>query len=332
MSPSLDLHLSISFNGRVKIIRPLIGACVLLAIFAGVLGGIYLLMESEGGGVGFYVTFHDAKNLEPGSNLVYQDQSVGRVVTVEKTGGVYVIEARISSAHSAVLHQGSRFWVQDPLGKSLLCFDNPRDPGPGVGEGARFTGLESRPDPAYMPPPPARKLEARPGWLCEVRVTATLALGENVKDERRKSAAAVVKRDDATWVLTPAWVWRHEGEIKARQAFVEFAGGETRTAEVAKEIGEFILLRVEGASWQGKVATLWPVELQQGQGLAAMNAKGEYFAATLKGATLEGMGSMDGAYVACVDGTSLAGFALPPTPNVEPRFVAIEAKVVQELK
>ncbi len=310
----------------------MIGACVLLAIFAGVLGGIYLLMEAEGGGVGFYVTFRDAKNLEPGSNLVYQDQSVGRVVTVEKTGGIYVIEARISSAHSAVLHQGSRFWVQDPLGKSLLCFDNPRDPGPTVGEGARFTGLESRPEPAFMPPPPARKLEARPGWLCEVRVTATLALGENVKDERRKSAAAVVKRDDATWVLAPAWVWSYPGEVKARQAFVEFPGDETRTAEVAKEIGAFILLRVEGASWQGKVATLWPEELQQGQGLAAMNAKGEYFAATLKGATLEGMGAMDGAHVACVDGTKVAGFALPQVADAPARFVAITPDVGEPLK
>jgi hypothetical protein len=332
LPPSLDLHLSISFNGLVKIIRPLIGACVLLAIFACVLGGIYLLMESEGGGVGFFVTFHDAKNLEPGSNLVYQDQSVGRVVTVEKTGGVYVIEARISSAHSAVLHQGSRFWVQDPLGKSLLCFDNPRDPGPGVGEGARFTGLESRPDPAYMPPPPARKLEARPGWLCEVRVTATLALGENVKDERRKSAAAVVKRDDATWVLAPAWVWRHEGEIKTRQAFVEFPGGETRTAEVAKEIGAFILLRIEESAWQGTVAKLWIEELAQGQGLAAMNAKGEYFAATLKGGALEGMGLMDGAYIACVDGTKVAGFGLPPVGDSGVRLAAITSTVQDALQ
>ena len=320
------------FNGPVKIIRPLIGACVLLAIFGGVIGGIYLLMEAEGGGVGFYVTFRDAKNLEPGSNLIYQDRSVGRVVSVDKTGDLYVINARLSSEHEELLHAKSRFWVQDPLGKSLLCFDNPREPGPVTGEGARFTGLESRPAPDFMPPPPARKLEARPAWLCEVRVTATLALGENVKDERRKSAAAVVKRDEATWVLAPAWVWNYAGEIKARQAFVEFPGGETRTAEVAKEIGAFILLRIEESGWQGKVATLWTEELAQGQGLAAMNAKGEYFAATLKGNTLEGMGTMDGAYVACIDGTKVAGFALPPVGDSVSKLISLDGSVRTQLE
>jgi len=320
------------FNGRVKIIRPLIGACVLLAMFGAAGLGVYLLYQAEGGGVGFYVTLHDAKNLEPGSNLIYQDRSVGRVVSVDKTGELYVINARLSSEHEELLHAKSRFWVQDPLGKSLLCFDNPREPGPVTGEGARFVGLESRPAPDYMPPPPARKLEARPGWLCEVRVTATITLGENVKDERRKSAAAVVKRDDATWVLAPAWVWSYAGEVKSRQAFVEFPGGETRTAEVVNVMGAFILLRVEDSAWQGKVATLWPDELAQGQGLAAINAKGEYFAATLKGNTLEGMGTMDGAYVACVDGTKVAGFALPPVGESGVGFVALTAEVVPSLK
>lgn len=320
------------FNSRVKIIRPLIGACVLLAMFGAAGFGVYLLYQAEGGGVGFYVTFRDAKNLEPGSNLIYQDRSVGRVVSVDKTGELYVINARLSSEHEELLHAKSRFWVQDPLGKSLLCFDNPREPGPVTGEGARFMGLESRPAPDYMPPLPPRKLEARPVWLCEVRVTATISLGENVKDERRKSAAAVVKRDADVWVLAPAWVWTYSGEVKARQAFVEFPGGETRTAEVAKEVGAFILLRVEGSAWEGKPATPWIEELAPSQGLAAMNAKGEYFAATLKGATLEGMGLMEGAYVACVDGTKLAGFALPPAGDVGASFVAMARDVEQALK
>jgi hypothetical protein len=294
--------------------------------------GVYLLYQAEGGGVGFYVTLRDAKNLEPGSNLIYQDRSVGRVVSVDKTGELYVINAQLSSEHEELLHAKSRFWVQDPLGKSLLCFDNPREPGAVVGEGARFVGLESRPAPDYMPPPPPRKLETRPGWLCEVRVTATISLGENVKDERRKSAAAVVKRDDATWVLAPAWVWSYSGEVKARQAFVEFAGGETHTAEVVNVVGAFILLRVEDASWQGKVATLWPDELAQGQGVAAMNTRGEYFAATLKGNTLEGMGEMDGAYIACVDGTKVAGFALPPVGDSGVGFVALTRELLQVLE
>lgn len=283
--------------------------------------GVYLLYQAEGGGMGFFVTFKDAKNLEPGSNLIYQDQPVGRVVSVEKAGGLFVIQARLSSAHAELLHERSRFWVQDPLGKSLLCFDNPKDCGPVVGEGARFTGLEFRPAPEFMPPPKPRLLEARPAWLCEVRVTATITVGENVKDERRKSAAAVVKRNGAIWVLAPAWVWSFKGEVTARQAFVEFPGGETKTAEVEKEFEGCILVRVEGAAWQGKPAALWAEALAHGQGVAAMNAKGEFFAATLKGQIVEGMGLMEGGYIVCVDGTKVAGFALPPAGS-DAAFVA----------
>lgn len=305
----------------MNVIRPIIGACVLLAMFAAAALGVWLLYETEGGGVAFSVTFKDARNLEPGSNLIYQDQNVGRVVSVRRDDGLYIIDARLSSRHAELLHERSRFWVQDPLGKSLLCFDNPKDCGPPAGEGARFTGLEARPAPEFVPPPKPRQLDARPAWLCEVRVTATLMVGDNVKDERRKSAAAVLQHEGGPWVLAPAWVWRFEGEIRTRQAYVEFAGGETKTAEVEREQDGCILLRVSSSTWQGKAAALWLEPLAAGQGVAAMNFKGEFFPARLKGEVLEGMGMMEGGYAVCVDGVKLAGFALPPRGGSEPRFV-----------
>ncbi len=297
----------------MRALRPVIGALVLLAVFAAVGGGLYLLYENEGGGIAFSVTFREAKNLEPGSNVIYQDQVVGRVVSVSRDGDLTVVGARLGSTHAAQLREHSRFWVQDPLGKSLLCFDNPLSPGAARGEGSRFKGLESRPEPDRMPPPRSRLLESKPVWLCELRVSATIGVSaESVRDERRKSAAAVVRSEgERAWVLAAAWALSFQGELRSQQLFVEFAGGETCTAELLATVGEFVLLHVAHTAWRGAVAPLWPQPLDEGQGVAVVNFKGEYYSGQLRGGVIDNAGSMEGGYLALVDGANVAGFALP---------------------
>lgn len=317
------------FDEPMQVFRPVLGAVVLLLAFCGAGLGLYLLYENEGGGQPFFVTFKDARNLEPGSNVIYRDQVVGRVLEVSAQGSLVVVRATMGSAHASLLREHSRFWVQDPLGKSLLCFDNPQEPGAAAAPGHRFTGRETRPEPDRLPPPRPRRLESKPVWLCEVRVSATLADGaEAVRDERKKSAAVVLRQEgDQAWVLAPAWVGEFQGERRSWQAFVEFAGGETCTASLHKGLDDLCILHVAHTAWRGKTAPFWPEPLAAGQGLALANFKGDFFAAELAGARLEGAGLMEGGYCALVDGANVAGFGLPPSGDSGVRWVAVAGRL-----
>lgn len=317
------------FDEPMQVFRPMLGAAVLLLAFCGAGLGLYLLYETEGGGHPFFVTFKDARNLEPGSVVIYRDQLVGRVHEVSTQGSVVVVRATIASAHTHLLREHSRFWVQAPTGKSLLCFDNPLEPGAAVARSHRFTGLETRPEPDRVPPPRPRRLESKPVWLCEVRVSATLADGaEAVRDERKKTAAAVLRQEgDQAWVLAPAWVGEFQGQRRSWQAFVEFAGGETCTATLHKNLDDLCILHVAHTAWRGKTAPCWPDALAAGQGLALANFRGEFFAAELEGSRLEGAGLMEGGYCALVDGANVAGFGLPSSGDSGVRWVAVAGRL-----
>ncbi|MCC6575242.1 MAG: MCE family protein [Planctomycetes bacterium] len=294
--------------------RVAFGFLIFIAFAAAAVGGVYLLYQSEGGGLPFSVSFADARGLEPNARVVYRDQPVGRVVTVRSRDNRAEVECRLSSEHAGLLREGSRFWIQDNIGGAFVCFDTPGGAGANLAAGAKLNGLEKRPEPDERIEARPRKLISRPVWLCEARTSATLReSGDLIRDERRKAAAAVVKRAGRSCdVLAPAWVWESfKGELVSRSAFVEFAGGETCTARIVGAEGGLILLRVEDTAYSGGVAELWTTPLPEGQTMALVNCEDELWLGDLRAGELKTGATLANASLALVEGVKVCGFALP---------------------
>ncbi len=309
--------------------RVLLGLLIVALVAAAAVGGVWLLYQTEGGGVPFTVSLADARGLEPGARVVYRDRMVGRVVALRTHEGRALAECRLSSEHAGILRQGSRFWVQENLGGAFLCFDTPTGAGEPLLPGSILAGLAARPDPDEPAEVRPRKLQARPAWLCEVRVSATVREGASmVRDERRKTAAAVVGRqDEGVLVLAPSWVLESfEGELAGRNAFVEFAGGETFVARPSARAEDLVLLLVEDKSWPGDVAAIWKDGLPSPQTLALVNFQSDMWPAEYRdGALVRGLTLVNGC-AALVDGVKLCGFALPAAnAQSAPRWVGLGA-------
>lgn len=309
--------------------RVLLGSLI-VAVFAAVaVGGIWLLYQAEGGGVPFTVSLADARGLEAGARVVYRDRMVGRVVAMRVLQGRTLADCRLSSEHAGILRQGSRFWVQENLGGAFLCFDTPTGAGEPLAPGSILEGLAARPDPDEPAEVRPRKLQARPAWLCEVRVSATVREGASmVRDERRKAAAAVVgRREGGVLVLAPSWVLESfEGELAGHNAFVEFAGGETCVARPSAVADGLALLLVEETSWRGDTATLWHETLPSLQTLALVNFQSDMWLAEYRDGTLAGGLTLVHGCVAMVDGIKLCGFALPAAnTQTAPRWIGLAA-------
>ena len=274
-------------------------------------GGVYLLRAHEGGGLRLVVAIEQPTSLAQGDRVLFGDKLVGRVTSVAGAE----VTASIAAEYAAYVRQGSRFWVQANIGANLLCFDSPPDAGAAAGPGSRFSGLAARPEPhpSTLPPPVPRRLAAKPAWLCEVRVVTTVQEGsELVRDEARVSAGAIAGEEAGVLlVLAPAWLfWDGPGTLSERIR-VEFAGGELCTGQMAGRRGDLCLLVVRGSAWQGAAAMLWHEALADGQALMLADFGGKAWVAGLADGTLEFRGTLKGGYIALVDGTNLAGFALP---------------------
>lgn len=296
--------------------RIVAGLFVLLLLAGAVAGGILVLHETSGGGLAVTVRFTDAKGLMEGDDVVYGDTPVGRVAQLDESADGVLAHLRIASDHAGLVRTGSRFWVDQRLGGSIVMFDAPARAGTTAPGGHHFTGLEARPapDPETLPPPPARKLPARPAWLCEVRVNVTVKVGDELTEDRARKSAGVIVDTSPTGellVLAPAWVAQRSGETLAVRWRVELIGSETWSAEPAFENERFIVLRLPPTNWAGKPASLWPTELPDAQGLLVTDFEGSAVTMTHTAGALEYRGQVREGLVAMVEGTHPAGFALP---------------------
>lgn len=294
----------------MRLVHIALGALLICLAAGSVVAGVYLLRASEGGGLRVVVAFDDASGLAVDDSVLYGDKLVGRVESIE--GGEAT--ARVSAEHSGFLREGSRFWIQSNLGTRFLCFDSPPDAGAAAQPGKRFVGLSARPEPhpSMLPSPVARRMPARPAWLCDVRVVSTFKEGDElVRDVARRSAGIVVyAREGSLLVLAPAWLLEAQFELVSRRARVELAGGEVCTAQPAQTGATLCVLLVEGSTWQGQPAALWPDALADGQGLLLADFEGQAWTARLQGG-LEFRGALEAGQVALVDGLNPCGFALP---------------------
>ncbi|MCL4730958.1 MAG: hypothetical protein KJ044_11055, partial [Planctomycetes bacterium] len=295
----------------MRLVHVTIGALLVCALAAGVVAGLYLLRETDSGGLRVAVRFAENPGLAPDHDVLYGDKVVGRVESARDNE----VGARIAADYADLVREGSRFWVQNTLAARFLVFDSPPSAGPPAVQGARFEGLARPPEPppGALPAPTPRKLASRPAWLCDARAVLTLPDGaDTVRDQARHSAAAVAHAESGTLlVLAPAWLFENAGAALSARARVELAGGEVASARLVATQGALCVLAVEGSAWRGTVAPLWPHELADGQGLVLADFDGLSWAARHGNGGLEFRAALTGGRVAFVDGLNLAGFALP---------------------
>jgi hypothetical protein len=293
--------------------RIIFGALILIVVLSATLAGVWVLRASGGGGLDVNVAFADTLNLSADDRVIYGDSIVGRVERVHEG----VVTARIASEHAGLVREGSRFWIQSQPGIAILMFDSPVDSGPMVEPGHRFQGWSERPppDPKAAPPAVARKLNARPVWLCEVRAVLELAAGADLTETQRRKAAGViagVRPDGELLVLVPSWVVEYSGELAGERYRVELIGGATYVAELLHTRLPFAVLRVPHTEYEGPAAPFWPEALADGQGLLLTDFEGTAYTAMHAEGALELRAKIDQGYVALIEGTNVAGFVVPP--------------------
>ncbi|MBK8206663.1 MAG: hypothetical protein IPK87_07675 [Planctomycetes bacterium] len=298
----------------MRVVRVFLGIFVVLLLAGGVAGGVWVLYEHGGGGLPVSVAFDDGKGISSGDEVVFGDRLVGRVNSVDADGDGVLVHAVIAAEHAELLRDGCRFWIDSRLGSTILNFD--RSIGVPALPGQQFKGLSERPqpDPELTPAPLARPLKVRPVWLCEVRATLTTRVGtEESIDRTRKGAGAIVhvNAQGDLLVLCPAWLIEPAGPVLAQSIRVEMIGEGTRVADLVEQRGEHAVLLIRATAYRENAATLWPHELADGQGLVLTDFDGASYPAEVRQGGVEFKGVLEQGNVALVDGTKLAGFALP---------------------
>ena len=298
----------------MRIVRIVLGVFVLLLLAGGVAGGVWVLYEHGGGGLPVSITFDEGKGISSGDEVVFGDRLVGRVSHVDADGDGVLVHAVIAADHAELLRDGCRFWIDSRFGSTILNFD--RSIGVPALPGQQFKGLAERPqpDPELTPPPLARPLKVRPVWLCEVRATLTTRVGtEESIDRTRKGAAAIVhvNAQGDLLVLCPAWLIEPAGPVIAQSIRVEMIGEGTRVADLVEQRREHAVLLIRATAYREKAATLWANELADGQGLVLTDFDGASYPAEVRQGGVDFKGVLEQGDVALIDGTKLAGFALP---------------------
>jgi hypothetical protein len=301
----------------MRTVRIILGSLVLVALAASVVLGVWVLREHTGGGLPVEVAFDDISSLAPRAHVFYGDQQVGRVEHIKRANTGYVVRVRIAAEHASLVRERSRFWIEDHWQITLLRFDRTSDAGPQAQPGATFSGLAQPPDPdpALMPPPAARPLRVRPVWTCVVRATVASRVGrDEVLERSRRAAGAVVevRTDGDLLILTPAWVVEPQGELIARAVRVEIIGEGVRLAEVLAVHERHAVLYVPATEYRQPPAQLWPHELGPDQVLVLASAEGSGRTAVYTGGQLQFRAVLGQGHVALIEGTRLAGFAVPP--------------------
>lgn len=296
--------------------RIVIGAVVLVAVATATLGGVWILRESGGGGLDINVAFDDSENLEVDDDVIYGDKIVGRVERVIDKDGRRLVTARVASEYAGLVHEGSRFWIESQPAMAILMFDSPIDSGPVVEPGHHFEGWAERPppDPKAAPPSVPRRLSARPVWLCEVRAVLELDAGADLTETQRRKTAGVVagvRENGDLLVLAPSWVIEYRGELAGERYRVELIGGATYVAEILHERLPFVVLLLHETEYKGSAAPFWPEALADEQGLLLTDFEGTAYTAKHRDDDVELRAKVEQGYVALIEGTNVAGFALP---------------------
>ena len=296
--------------------RIIVGCVVLFAVATATLGGVWVLRESGGGGLDVNVAFDDTENLAIDDDVIYGDKIVGRVERVIDEDGRKLVTARVASEYAGLVHEGSRFWIESQPAMAILMFDSPIDSGPVAKPGQRFEGFAKRPppDPKAAPPSVPRKLNARPNWLCEVRAVIELKAGPDLTETQRRKTAAVVagvRENGDLLVLAPSWVVEYRGELAGERYRVELIGSATYVAEILHERLPFVVLLVPATEYSGNAAPFWPDALSDEQGLLLTDFEGASYAAKHVAGEVELRAKVEQGYAALIDGTNVAGFALP---------------------
>ncbi|MBZ0137169.1 MAG: hypothetical protein K8I27_12445 [Planctomycetes bacterium] len=296
--------------------RIIMGACILVAIAAATLGGVWVLRESGGGGLDVSVAFEDPKGLAIDDDVIYGDRIVGRVERIVEEHEGRLVTARIAAEYADLVHEGSRFWVESQPGMDVLMFDSPVDSGAIAAPGHRFEGFADRPppDPKAVPPAVPRKLTARPVWLCEIRAVLELTAGADLTETQRRKTAGVVaavRESGDLLVLAPSWVVEYQGDLAAERYRVELVGGATYVGEVLHVRLPFVVLLVRESKYQGNAAPFWADALADQQGLLLTDFEGTGYAVKHIGGEVHLRAGIEQGYVALIDGTNVAGFALP---------------------
>lgn len=298
-------------------IRVVVGAVLLIAVAAGVVAGVWVLRQAGGGGLPVTVTFADDQGLSIDDDVIYGDQIVGRVDDITEDNGEVRIDARIAADHANLLREGSRFWIEETLSGAVLIFDTPLAAGRKATPGARFDGLEVRPepDPDVAPLQAPRNLDDPPDWLCEVRVTLDLDDGtEFGVTQRRKVTGAVVETFDngELLVLAPSWVAQYSGDLLDETFRIELSGGTNLVAEPLNIRLPFIVLLAREADYAGGAAPLWPEPVADDQALILTDFEGRALTGVHEEGGVEVVAEVGQGLLAMIDGTKVAGFAIPP--------------------
>lgn len=308
----------------MRAIRISIGAILLVGLTTAALAGVWALRQAGGRGLQVRVEFADTKNLAADDDIIYGDGIVGRVETVEDG---FVI-ARVAADNATLVRANSRFWIESNIGSSVLMFDTPKQGGAQAEPMQTFTGLSSRPepDPALAPPARPSRLSARPSWLCELRANIELSAGGDLTEVQKRKVTGViagVRESGDLIVLAPSWAVEYSGTLVGETCRVELIGGATHAAEILVTRLPFVVLLVRETAYRGNAAPFWPDSLADTQGLVLADFEGNAFAVSHNAEAIELRARIDRGFVAFIEGTNVAGFALPNVGEDGARWVPL---------
>jgi len=296
----------------MRAIRITAGAILLIGLTTAALVGVWYLRQAGGGGLQVTVEFADTKALAADDDIIYGDQIVGRVESVDAG----VVTARVAADHASLLRENSRFWIMSRMGASVLIFDTPRDGGAQAQPGRTYSGLPEAPapDPAFAPPATPRKLNARPSWLCELRANLSLSAGGDLAEVQRRKVTAViagVRENGELLVVAPSWAVEYSGTLVGETYRVELNGGASHEAEILATRLPFVVMLVRHTGYKGNAAPFWPDELADNQGLLLVDFEGSAYTVSHKSGEVALRARIEQGFVAFIEGTNVAGFALP---------------------
>lgn len=308
----------------MRAFRIAVGAILLVAVTTAALAGVWILRQAGGGGLAVRIEFADTQALSADDDVLYGDGIVGRIESVNDG----VVVANIAAEHASLVRVNSRFWIQSHVGSSVLIFDTPKAGGGAAEPGQKYVGLEKppKPDPALAPPATPRKLSARPSWLCELRANIELSVGGDLTEVQKRQTAAViagVRENGDVIVLAPSWAVEYSGTLAGETYRVELIGGTTHAAEILAARLPFVVLLVRETAYRGNAAPFWPDPLADSQGLMLTDFEGNAFTAIHTAGEVELRARIEQGFVAFIEGTNIAGFALPNVGGEGARWIPL---------
>jgi hypothetical protein len=147
-----------------------------------------------------------------------------------------------------------------------------------------------------------------------VRANIELSAGGDLTEVQKRKATGVIAGVRATGdvlVLAPSWAVEYSGTLVGETYRVELLGGATHAAELLVTRLPFAVLLVREPGYKGNAAPFWPDALADKQGLLLCDFEGNAFAVSHTAGEIELRARVDQGFVAFIEGTNVAGFALP---------------------